>query len=282
MKKSINNRNIGAVIFLCLSMIMCWPRNVLSAEQNVIQCDSFMVENPRICDIDSTIKLLRETNKSFARISDGELREILGEGEPFQKPSERLTTRLKDVLYSDNPNIMIGIPSQLFYLKGYKALEIRFWTEWKHKFMPLLEDLNADQVYYPSVISALSERIANKEKIEDYFVKIRTIWQDKDVHLIHGKGIFDSLQYDVFDNAKSVTHQIAPNRNAFEEYDAILAEALKVDKNKLIVIVLGPTATVLAYDLGLNGYKALDMGHIAKAYDRYKRAWKDPHFWDPD
>ena len=87
-----------------------------------------------------------------------------------------------------------------------------------------------------------------------------------------------SFEYDVFDNAKSVTHQIAPSRDAFDEYDKILAEALKVDRNKMIIIILGPTATVLAYDLGLNGYQALDLRHIAKDYDRFKRNWNDKHF----
>ena len=274
------------IVFLCLSIIVGWSQSAFCADnetnQPAIQCDGYIVESPRICDIDSTIKLLRESNMSFARFSDGEFRGILEKYEPFQKPSKALSLRLKEILSSKNPNVMIGIPSPLFSLEGYKEDEVEFWTEYKPIFMPLLEKLNADQVYFPSEISALSERIKSQEGMEAFFSKIRTIWQDKDVHLIRGKGIFDGFKYDIFDNAKSVTYQIAPNRDAFERYDVILAEALRAGKGKLIIIVLGPTATVLAYDLGVKGYKALDMGHIAKAYDRYKRGWKDPRFWMPD
>ena len=35
----------------------------------------------------------------------------------------------------------------------------------------------------------------------------------------------------------------------------------------MIIIALGPTATVLAYDLAMVGYWALDMGHIDLEYE---------------
>lgn len=38
-----------------------------------------------------------------------------------------------------------------------------------------------------------------------------------------------------------------------------------------MIVVLGPTATVLAYDLAKAGYQALDIGHLGKAYDWLKR-----------
>ena len=59
--------------------------------------------------------------------------------------------------------------------------------------------------------------------------------------------------------------------NAFAEYDKILNQAKKIDKSKLVIIILGPTATVLAYDLAKQGYEAIDFGHIAKDYDFYRK-----------
>ena len=41
--------------------------------------------------------------------------------------------------------------------------------------------------------------------------------------------------------------------------------------NSLIIIALGPTATVLAYDLAKEGYQALDMGHFDIEYEWYLR-----------
>ena len=42
---------------------------------------------------------------------------------------------------------------------------------------------------------------------------------------------------------------------------------LEVGKNKLILIALGPTATVLAYDLAKRGYWAVDIGHLDLEYE---------------
>ena len=39
-------------------------------------------------------------------------------------------------------------------------------------------------------------------------------------------------------------------------------------ENPLILISLGPTATVLAYDLSKTGVQAIDIGHITNMYDR--------------
>ena len=41
----------------------------------------------------------------------------------------------------------------------------------------------------------------------------------------------------------------------------------KQKKSKLILIALGPTATVLAYDLAIEGYQAIDIGHIDIEYE---------------
>ena len=57
-------------------------------------------------------------------------------------------------------------------------------------------------------------------------------------------------------------------------YDNLLTNAKKIDKDRLVIIILGPTATVMAYDLAKLGYQALDFGHIAKDYDFYTKKVK--------
>jgi hypothetical protein len=42
---------------------------------------------------------------------------------------------------------------------------------------------------------------------------------------------------------------------------------IKINKNILILIALGPTATVLSYDLSRLGYQAIDIGHIDIEYE---------------
>ena len=62
---------------------------------------------------------------------------------------------------------------------------------------------------------------------------------------------------------------ICPTKEAFDYYDEILAEVKKVDKNKLILLVLGPTAKILAYDLVQLGYQVVDIGQIDMDYEWY-------------
>ena len=50
-----------------------------------------------------------------------------------------------------------------------------------------------------------------------------------------------------------------------------MTEAKKVSKDKLIFLALGPTATVLAYDLYKLGYQAIDIGHVDIEYEWFLR-----------
>ena len=99
---------------------------------------------------------------------------------------------------------------------------------------------------------------------------MRNIWRGKDITVISGDRVFKDIKYNVFDCAKSIEYINAPTVDAFEKYDDILSKAKKIDKDRIVCIILGPTATVLAYDLAKEGYQALDLGHIVKAYNLFK------------
>lgn len=44
-----------------------------------------------------------------------------------------------------------------------------------------------------------------------------------------------------------------------------------ISENTLVLISLGPTATVLAYDLAMEGIQALDIGQLDNEYEWYLR-----------
>jgi len=60
-------------------------------------------------------------------------------------------------------------------------------------------------------------------------------------------------------------------KNAFDVYDEIYEEVLKQDRNKTIITALGPTATVLTYDLYKAGFQAIDIGHADIEYEWFLR-----------
>ena len=76
---------------------------------------------------------------------------------------------------------------------------------------------------------------------------------------------------DLLDGAGSIKRILAPSESAFDRYDEILAEAKKQPQNTLFLIALGPTATILAYDLCNAGYQTLDVGHLDLIYEKYRR-----------
>ncbi len=76
---------------------------------------------------------------------------------------------------------------------------------------------------------------------------------------------------DLFSNINSIQRILCPAESAFDRYDEILEEALKIPKDKTILIALGPTASVLAYDLAKKGYHAIDIGHADISYEWFLR-----------
>jgi glycosyltransferase, family 8 len=112
---------------------------------------------------------------------------------------------------------------------------------------------------------------ADKTQCAFYFKLIQQIWADKDILLIEGEKSRLGVGNDLFDNVKSIRRILAPNTNAFDHYDAIMKIVQKYSPNEyLILLALGPTATVMAYNLAQKGYQAIDIGHIDIEYEWYR------------
>lgn len=73
-------------------------------------------------------------------------------------------------------------------------------------------------------------------------------------------------------NANAIFRILAPVRDAFRYYNDIIEVVKeKIPKGSLVILALGPTATVMAYDLALLGYQALDLGHFDIQYEYHIR-----------
>ena len=72
---------------------------------------------------------------------------------------------------------------------------------------------------------------------------------------------------DLFDGAKSIKRIICPSRNAYSKKAEVMEEILKHSEGRLILLMLGPTAKVLAYQLASKGFQAIDIGHIDSEYE---------------
>lgn len=228
---------------------------------------------PKVVKAKETIKTLYSTRKSMARFGDGEFNLIEGRDIGFQKASPEMASRLAEVLKSDDENILIGIPDVFGSLDAYCQHVRSYWRE----FLPqnrnrIYNLLNLNKTYYDACFTGYAIQAAetNEECLEEYYAEMRKIWDNRNVVIIKGEGT-ETYVNDIYDNAKSVKYIYAPKAHAFEHYDDILESAKKESKDCLFIIVLGPTATILAYDLAKLGFQALDMGHLAKDYDWFMR-----------
>lgn len=235
---------------------------------------------PQIKSVEETFSMLIESNCSFCRFGDGEFENIMELPVPFSNVRLKdISKRLIEILNSENPKICVGLPLRMYQNKNnMPKYERIFWrSPYIRNFYRIIgQYCHLDRYYYAAEVTL--PFCYEDVNLDLFFANARKIWNNKDITLIAGKGIFKGFTSDIFDNAHSVEYLDAPAKNAFGEYESILKKALKIDKNRLVIIILGQTATVLAYDLALAGYRALDLGHIAKSYDWYNKNKKVKKF----
>ena len=133
--------------------------------------------------------------------------------------------------------------------------------------------MNINGKYYSSAITRFYMAWNNKNRIRiaKYISKFKKIWEKKDILLIEGEYSRLGIGNNLFNNSKSIKRILCPAINAFKVYDKIINATLKYCENRLILISLGPTATVLAYDLYKRGYQSLDIGHVDIEYEWFLR-----------
>ena len=134
--------------------------------------------------------------------------------------------------------------------------------------------LNKEKLYYSTQISRFYIDYIDNSGVIEYIKKLKRIWEQKDILIIEGQYSRLGIGNDLFNNTKSIKRIICPSKNAFNVYDKILDEALKIDKKILILIALGPTATILSYDLYKAGYHVIDIGHVDIEYEWFLRKAK--------
>jgi glycosyltransferase family protein len=226
---------------------------------------------PKIMTIEETLDLIINSNVSVARFGDGEINLLSPEHAiGFQQGSIQLSEKLKEVLLSDNPLCIICIPSTIYTLENVRFLSKITWKNLIMEFYPKVKPyLNLFKKYPNTLVTRpYIDWIDRNKKAKERFDKLKQIWLKKDILIIEGEFTKLGVNNDLFDNAKSIKRIITLNKNSFSKYNDIFQYVIEeVDRNYLILIALGPTATILAYDLSKKGYRAIDVGHIDIEYE---------------
>lgn len=223
-----------------------------------------------ICNVEESLEKLNENSKSLARFGDGELDVILGGHIGFQSKNTALADRLLEVLTHPIENCFFAVPDAI-NMENYDNLtdeSFFFWTQNmcknRKKWMNIL---NNKEEYLSTNVTRLYIRYQNKEKCAENFEKLMQLWKDKDILVVEGDKTALGVGNKFLEGARSIKRIICPAKNAFDKYDEIIRTIKKYAEDRLILLALGPTATILAYDLAKAGYRALDVGHCDIEYE---------------
>lgn len=231
-----------------------------------------VVPPPKIVSIEETIKHIIKTHCAVSRLGDGEIKIANGKALAFQTRQPLLQRKMQEVLSIPIPNHIVCLPDIFIDLSIYNTeasnhwkLHLAFYRKSWYKY------INRKRKYYNAFISRCYMIFADKAQSAYYFKLIQQIWEAKDVLLIEGEKSRLGVGNDLFDNAKSIRRILAPNKDAFDYYDAIMNAVQNYASDAdIILLALGPTATVMAYDLARKGFQAIDIGHVDIEYEWYK------------
>lgn len=228
-------------------------------------------EKPEVASVEETIDTIIDTGCSVARFGDGEIKLVAGKDISFQDNSDFIKRKMREVLSSDIDGLMIGIADVFDNGERYEDERQEYWKKHLSQYRSVwYRYLIKDKKYYNASMTRQYIGLRNKNESHDIFEHLKKIWDGKDIVIIEGEFSRLGVGNDLFDNARSIERILGPSRQAFSKYDEILTEAKKTDRNKLILLALGPAATCLAYDLHKLGYQAVDIGHVDVEYEWYK------------
>lgn len=230
-------------------------------------------------DIMSDKRLVDEivdNGKSLSRFGDGELRLIMDKnfGISFQLNTEELSTALKEVLDSEQTNLIIGINVGFNNPSEYSKKTQRYFRTFNYRNRDkYLQIIPRGRQYGNSSITRfyIDYDYNDLESARNRFKNLERIWSNRDLLIVEGEYTRLGVGNDLFRKAKNIRRIIIPNTNAFSVIDNIERAIIKNKKNEeLVLIAAGPTATILSYRLARREIQSVDIGHIDIEYEWMK------------
>ena len=229
---------------------------------------------------EETIRLIVSSRCSVCRYGDGEIKQMYHytqsgsidtySGDPFCNYNAVLASRLIEVYTSAIPNLLLCVP---YGLKDSLGWNLKTRTYWEREWLARYRILNEWNLKRTFGDASFVRFYMNRKDIKDYpsyIALLQKIWDNREVVIVEGNHSCLGIGNQLFGNATTIQRILCPATDAFEKYDQILdATKQLVSKDRLILAALGPTATVLAYDLHQCGYQAIDIGHIDIEYEWY-------------
>ena len=243
------------------------------------ESESPWLEVPDVMTSEETLKELINSDKSLARYGDAEFCIASGGFVTYQDHNPVLQQKLIQVLKQPINDCLVCVPRAFGQLSMFNNAAREFWRWFMRSHRDEINKLlcefkfkNRDAlVPCPQLGDAFVSRpymdYVNKRTSEKVFLLWKKLFSGKSLLIVEGRYSRLGVGNDLFGTAVSIRRIWCPALNAFSKYEEIRkAVSLIVRKDEMVLIALGPTATVLAYDLASVGIRALDVGHIDVEY----------------
>lgn len=238
-----------------------------------------------VMDSVQTCSFIATNNCSVSRFGDGEFQMIshwLAGGtkgnfgvDSFQEYDSDLASRLSEVLASSVNNLLVCIPYPFKNATVYRGYDRLFF---KREYLSRKELISK---YSPKVgmwgdtdFTRFYLHRTDIHSVPEYILKLKSIWDNKRIIIVEGKFSRLGVGNDLFDNTLNIERIICPPKNAYASYKNILDTIMKYAADKMVLLALGQTATVLSYDLSQKGIRSIDLGHIDIEYEWYRMGAK--------
>ena len=194
------------------------------------------------------------------------------EVDTFQKYNKDLGKRLWEIWQTPSQdNMLIAVPYAFKDSSCHPGYARYFFERETLLRFNLTEPLALKQDFYDTNFTRFYLERCDIKDYPKYISELKKIWDNRDILFVEGSKSRLGVGNDLFDNAKSIRRLLCPATGAWDKYEEILAKSLEYSNSEtLVLIALGQTATVLAYDLAQSGIQAIDLGHVDIEYEWYR------------
>lgn len=231
---------------------------------------------PQIMSLEDTLNDILEKKLSIARFGDGEFKWMMGiKQQSFQEDNAQMQQLLNQTFSLRDERLLICIPDIFGNLSKYNTYATNYWSREMCARRQKIKELVVPNSYVfgNSNITRFYMDYIHKDHVENVIYFWRKIFLGRRIYIIEGEFSRLGVGNDLFSTAQSVQRILAPAKNAFNSYQKILSfvkNHVPLQEDSLILLALGPTATIMVPFLMEMGYQALDIGHIDVEYEWYK------------
>ena len=224
----------------------------------------------KILEKNDSIDVILQSNKSFVRMGDGEIRIMQGIDQPFQQYEPVIADTLVELLKNQRADILVGI-NRGYYIPHFHAKREDYNRRFAYDFREYLNEYcNYDSTYIDGACTFNDTLGYSDDEITHMFWnKWKMAFKGKKLVIICGERIVEEMVYNIFEEAESIKYIYGPRKNAWDKHDEIIKKIEKESEENLLIFILGMAGKAMIPEVTDMGYTAWDIGHLAKGYNAY-------------